>query len=253
MSGLAVRLYNIPTRGDDWKMLRRAGKPASHVLTTLRAFPTLEPLAPQAVSAQILGLPSRRDILWQAVVYERDSERVGSKTIVGRSDLDYSRRKLLPQKGSGRARMGDRANPIRHDGARAHNKHAPNDHSTRLPSTLYSLAFRTALSLRYREGRLYVIDGAMDFASSHELVGEAWFRKHGLKGKSVTFIVNELRPNLFDATSSNVKADIVPKELVKVQDLLKPQRLLIEKSALEYLVAEYTPPRPLKAIRGSLE
>lgn len=234
-------------------MLSRAGKPASHVLTTLRAFPTLEPLAPQAVSSQILGLPSRRDILWQAVVYERDSERVGSKTIIGRSDLDYSRRKLLPQKGSGRARMGDRANPIRHDGARAHNRHAPNDHSTQLPSSLYSLAVRTALSLRYRGGHLYIIDGPIDFANSHELVGDAWFQKHGLKGKSVTFVVDSLRPNLFDATSHNVKADIVPKELVRVQDLLKPHRLLIEKKALEYLVAEYSPAKPLRAIKGSLE
>lgn len=230
------------------KAVTRPGRPAEFVLATLRAFPSLEPRAVQPVSAQLLGLPTRRDVLWQAVVYERDAARVGSKTILGRSDMGYSKHKLRPQKGSGRARMGDRGNPIRHDGGRAHNKHAPIDHSTGLPSTVYALAVRTALSMKYREGHLYVIDGAADFAADHVLVGKDFLKQHSLEKTSVTFVVDSERSNLFDATADCERVDIVPKECVTVQDLLRPRRLIVERGALEYLAVKYQPPRATKPI-----
>lgn len=219
----------------------RIGKPAEAVLTTLRAFPTLEPLRLQPVNTQILGLPSRRDLLWQAVVFERDAHRVGSKVIIGRQMMGYSRRKLHAQKGTGRARMGDRGNPIRHDGGRAFGREAPGDKSTGIKHGVYSEAVRTALSLKFREGHLYVIDGKTDFTVPHELMAREFLKTHGWGKASVTFVVDEHRQNLFDSFENCEKVDIVPKELLEVQDILKPRRLIIEKSALDYLVNLYKP------------
>lgn len=231
-----------------FKMSLRAGKPAAFVLATLRSFPTLEPVALQPVSSKVLGLPPRRDVLWQAVTFERDVERVGSKVILGRSDMGYSKHKLRPQKGTGRARMGDRGNPIRHDGGLAHNRSAPNDFATGLPSSTYSLAVRTALSEQYRAGRLFVVDGAIDFASKHTLVGEAFLKQHGIKGNRVTFVVSEHRENLFDATVDCSKVDILPKEMVNVQDILRAERLFVEKEALQFLVTKFRAPEEIKPI-----
>ncbi|PRT53030.1 54S ribosomal protein YmL6, mitochondrial [Wickerhamiella sorbophila] len=230
-------------------MSLRAGKAASFVLATVRAFPSLEPVAVQPVSAKVLGLPPRRDLLWQAVTFERDAERVGSKVILGRSDMGYSKKKLRPQKGTGRARMGDRGNPIRHDGGLAHNRHAPNDFATGLPSSTYSLALRTALSEQYRAGRLFIIDGEIEFGSSHSLVGETFLKEHGIKGNRVTFVVGDHRANLFDATSDCIKVDLIPKEMVNVQDILRAERLFIEKESLQYLIAKFPVPEPLKPIK----
>lgn len=230
-------------------MSLRVGKPASFVLATLRAFPSLEPVAVQPVSAKVLGLPPRRDILWQAVTFERDAERVGSKVILGRSDMGYSKKKLRPQKGTGRARMGDRGNPIRHDGGLAHNRYAPNDHATGLPASTYSLALRTALSEQYRAGRLFIVDGDIEFGSSHSLVGSTFLKQHGIKGSRVTFVVEDHRANLFDATSECNKVDIIPQEMVKVQDILRAERLFIEKGSLQYLIGKFPVPETLKSIK----
>lgn len=230
----------------------RAGKPTQAVLATLRKFPSLEPVRIQPISSEILGLATRRDIVWQAVVYERDAERVGSRVIVGRKDMGYSRKKLLPQKGSGRARMGDRGNPLRHDGGRAHGRPAPGDMSTRLFSQVYALAMRTALSMKYREGHLYIIDGEAEFGHRSELVGREFIKAHQLTQKSVTIVVDEHRPNLFDATQSMSKVDIIPKEFLGVQDLLKPRRLIIERKAFEFLVQKYRPSEPLRPIANTL-
>lgn len=231
----------------------RAGKPAEAVLATLRKFPSLEPVAVQPVSAQIFGLPTRRDILWQAVVYERDAERVGSRVIVGRDDMGYSNKKLLPQKGSGRARQGDRGNPNRHDGGRAHGRPAPGDMSTKLPWRAYSLAMRTALSMKYREGHLYVLEKEADFAHGSELVAREFLNNHQLRKTSVTFITSQHRANLFDATQSNDRIDIIPQEFVQVQDLLKPRRLFIERGALEYLIDTYRVPEKLEGIQAKFD
>lgn len=228
----------------------RTGKPAEAVLATLRKFPSLEPVAVQPVSTQVLGLPTRRDILWQAVVYERDAERVGSKVIVGREDMGYSNKKLLPQKGSGRARQGDRGNPIRHDGGRAFGRPAPGDMSTGLPSKVYSLAMRTALSMKYREGHLYILEDAADFSHNSELVAKEFVKNHQVQRTSITFITSEHRANLFDASQSNSKIDIIPQEFVQVQDLLKPRRLIIERSALEYLVNKFRVPEKIEKIQA---
>lgn len=224
----------------------KVGRPAELVLTTLRRFPSLEPTSVQPVSTQILGLPTRRDLLWQAVVYERDCHRVGSRVIVGRDDMGYSTRKLLPQKGSGRARMGDRGNPIRHDGGRAFGRPAPGDMSTGIKRGVYSQAMRTALSMKYREGHLYILDEPAEFASSHELVAREFVKNHNLDRISATFVVNEHRPNLFDSTQNIERFDIIPKELLEVQDVLKPRRLIIEKEAFMYLVNEFKPSDDLR-------
>jgi large subunit ribosomal protein L4 len=227
---------------------RRKATPASYVLATYRAFPSLEPVKFQPVGTEILGLPIRRDLLWQAVVYERDAERVGSQEIKGRGDMGYSKKKLRPQKGSGRARQGDRGSPIRHDGGRAFGKLPGRDWSTGLPSQVYAKAMRTALSHQYQQGRLLVVDGEADFVTGHENAGKLFMSEHGLGGRSVTFIVDQFRYNLHDATIKYNKVDIIPKEAVTVQDLLKPQRLIIESNALMYLAEQYRVLGEIKAI-----
>ncbi|ANB13127.1 mitochondrial 54S ribosomal protein YmL6 [Sugiyamaella lignohabitans] len=226
----------------------RKATPANYVLATYRAFPSLEPIRFQPVSKDLLGLPVRRDILWQAAVYERDAARVGSREILGRGDMGYSKKKLLPQKGSGKARQGDRGSPIRHDGGRAFGRAPGHDYSTELPKQVYAKAIRTALSYQYQQGHLLIVDDVADFVTGHENAGKLFMSEHGLVGKSVTFIVDNFRNNLNDATVKQRRVEIVSKEGVTVQDILKPQRLIIESRALMYLAQEYQPVSALNAI-----
>ncbi|KAH3899493.1 probable 54S ribosomal protein YmL6, mitochondrial [Saccharomycodes ludwigii] len=236
------------------KALSNAAEPAKYTLATVRAFPSLEPLTFAPVPTSVLGSPLRRDILWRAVVYENDNKRVGSSNPPGRSENGYSRRKLLPQKGSGRARAGDANSPTRHNGARAHARTAPNDYSTALPSKVYSLAYNVALSHQYRQGNLFVIGGNNELCGVHkndlnelelvkdpentgELIFEKFLKEYDLeKKKNLLFIVDGVKEGLLYNTEKFAeKIDIISKEFVDVNDILKAQRVFIELSALEYL------------------
>lgn len=226
----------------------------------MRAFPSLEPLTFTPVPSDVLAAPLRRDILWRAVVYENDNKRVGSSNPPSRSDNGYSRRKLFPQKGTGRARAGDANSPVRATGARALPRKAPIDFSTELPSKIYSAAFRNALSYQYQQGKLFVVGGQNLLQDTNELdlneleilpkdlelndgglIFKKFLREYNLQNKRLLFIVSEPREGLLQYTEEfKDNVDILQQEFVDVNDILKAHRIFIELEALEYLAITHT-------------
>lgn len=231
-----------------------AVSPPDYTLVTARLFPSLEPITFVPVPTSILNAPLRRDLLWRAVVYENDYKRVGSSNPPGRSENGYSRRKLLPQKGSGMARAGDANSPIRWKGGRALARTAPNNYKTKLPTKIYSLAFNNALSYQYKQGNLFIIGGENTSLNNNGLdlnkleicltdkeldgniIFERFLKEFNLEKKKLLFITNEQRPSLFTYSEKfNDTVNIVQKEFVDVNDLLKAHRIFVELKALEYL------------------
>ncbi|EDO17674.1 hypothetical protein Kpol_1004p49 [Vanderwaltozyma polyspora DSM 70294] len=234
------------------------------VLATVRSFPSLEPVSFVPVSSTHLNAPIRRDILWQAVVYENDRRRVGASNPPGRSENGYSRRKLHKQKGTGRARVGDANSPTRHNGGQALARTAPNNYVTDLPAKLYSKAFINALSHQYQSGNLIVI-GNKDYRSSTleevledsscptdlnqiellpstetgegaDLVFDKFLNEHNLGKKRLLFITSFPKFDFMENTQKHSeKVDVIPKELIEVNDILKAQKIFIDLEALSYL------------------
>ncbi|KAF8000340.1 LSU ribosomal protein MRPL4P [Metschnikowia aff. pulcherrima] len=217
------------------------GLPPKYTLASLRSFPSLEPHGMAPYPTSFLDHPLRRDLLWSAVVYEADKARVGSGYVPTKSDKWFSNRKLHPQKGTGRARVGDANSPIRDNGIKAHGIKAPHDWLTKLPTKVYSRGFQTALSDQYRNGRLFVISGEnADFAYSHPDQMRQFVEHHDVAGLQLLFITDALRENLVHATGEmGTKCDVLVKESVEVRDLLKAKRIYIEEAALNWFVSEH--------------
>lgn len=203
----------------------------------------------KAYPKAFLDHPLRRDFLWSAVVYEADAARVGSNYVPTKADSPFSNRKLRRQKGTGMARVGDANSPTRFNGLKAHGIKAPHDWSTKLPSKVYSRAYRTALSDQYRNGRLFVIGG--DKAGEHEHT-QAEFKyeyaeqmrrfveHHDLERLNLLFIVDGERPQLISATADmGKKCDVLVKEAVEVRDILRANRIFIEEGAMNWFVSRY--------------
>lgn len=108
------------------------------------------------LSAYVFNTIPRRDILHSAVVYYLDGLRQGTASTKTRGEVAFSGKKILPQKGTGKARRGTRSSPLLRKGGVAHGP-KPRDFSTKLNRRVRELALRSALSLRWRSGDLHVV------------------------------------------------------------------------------------------------
>ncbi|KAF7589188.1 54S ribosomal protein, mitochondrial [Aspergillus hancockii] len=210
---------------------------------TTYSFPSMEPLRFVEYPRNHLLMPLRKDILHRAVVFEGDATRQGTASTKWRADIHGSNRKLYAQKGTGRARVGDKKSPIRKGGGVAHGPH-PRDFSSGLPNKIYDQAWRIALSYRYRRGQLIIIDNEIaipEDATPHfvkeMLKVNNWGREYGRS----TLITDQVKTGLFAAVHElGEHAKILDRKDVDVKDLLETGRLIIEKQALDRILAQHS-------------
>ncbi|KAH7913012.1 ribosomal protein L4 domain-containing protein [Hygrophoropsis aurantiaca] len=110
-----------------------------------------------ALDPTIFGHPIRRDILHLCVVHYLDSLRQGTASTKTRGEVRGSNRKIRPQKGTGRARLGERQSPMLRGGGVAFGP-KPRDFSTKLNRKVLQMGLRVALALKVKEQRLGVVD-----------------------------------------------------------------------------------------------
>lgn len=217
------------------KAISPIGLAATHVTT--HTFPALTPQSRISFPAKFLDLPLRKDILHRAVVFERDALRQGTASTKTRAEVSGSTRKIRPQKGSGKARLGDRTSPMLRGGGRAHGP-KPRDFSTQLQRKVYNLALRGAFSYLFQTGKLTVVNGAMDFPSHKTALPVEFLESHGFaSGKKpdgrTLLIVNSERKNLEIACGNlGHLMEVVRLDEMLISEMLKYPRVLIEKRAL---------------------
>ncbi|MCJ1230095.1 54S ribosomal protein, mitochondrial, partial [Toensbergia leucococca] len=221
---------------------RRTAPVAPDVLTTIYSFPAMEPLRQSYYPANHLHLPLRRDILHRAVVFEGDATRQGTASTKWRDQVHGSGRKIRPQKGTGKARLGDRKSPMLRGGGVAFGPH-PRDFSTKLPRKIYDLAWRTALSYRYRRGELILIEDNVDI----EFNEPRWIKKilegnhmGNADGRSL-IVTGDTRPNLFEALEgAGEDGRIKTRYDIDVKDLLELGRIVMEECALNWILRNHS-------------
>lgn len=225
---------------------RRAPPQAPDVLTTVYNFPSMEPSRFAFYPATHLNLPLRRDILHRAVIFEGDATRKGLASTKWRDEVHGSGRKIRPQKGLGKARLGDKKSPMLKGGGVAFGPH-PRDFSTKLPRKIYDLAWRTALSYRYKKGELIVLENRFDL----EMDEPRWlaqimkWHQLGHKNGGCVVVARRERANLFQAFAKSAlgktkQGMIKTEEDVDVKDLLKLGKLMIEKRSLDSLLKNHS-------------
>ncbi|CAN8095409.1 unnamed protein product [Discula destructiva] len=251
-------------------------QPLSEVPVTVHSFPTLEPRSVLTYSTKHLYLPLRRDILHLAVTYEGDNTRSGTANTKTRFEVHGSHRKVLRQKGSGRARAGTKQSPLRRGGGKTFGP-KPRDFGTDMNRKVYDLAWRTALSYRYRRGELIITEDGMELPLPEDFLALAqegrlgqeledsyvvrymgqmmkvlrWGEHHG----RTTFVTTEHRPNLF--TSLDV-AKIHGRAInlndvehpLDVKNLLETGRIVMERSALNAILRRHQSDLVTKVVMG---
>ncbi|MEZ4220803.1 MAG: 50S ribosomal protein L4 [Polyangiaceae bacterium] len=186
------------------------------------------------LSDDVFGAEVKEHLLHEVVVAQLASARAGTRAAKERSAVRGAGKKLYKQKGTGRARHGDRKAPIFVGGGRAHPP-KPQDWSYRPPRRVRIGALKSALSLFVKEGRMLVVDSMeLGEAKTKALAGVL----SALKASEKTLVVDAKGNDKLRLSIRNMKKNqFLPPEGVNVYDLLRHDHLVVSKDAAKALEA----------------
>lgn len=185
---------------------------------------------------EVFALEPRADILHRMVAWQLAKRQAGTHKTKGRSEIALTGKKFVKQKGSGGARHGDRKAPQFRGGGKAFGP-VVRSHAFDLPKKVRALALRHALSSKAKSDNLIVLDAAK-LAEPKTKAAKDAFAKLGLT--SVLVIDGaELDQNFALAARNLPKVDVLPVQGINVYDILRHEKLVLTKAALESLEARF--------------
>jgi large subunit ribosomal protein L4 len=184
----------------------------------------------------IFGLEPRTDILHRMVRYQLLKAMRGTHDVKHRSEGSRTGKKFVKQKGSGGARHGDRKAPQFRGGGRAFGP-TPRSHAIDLPKKVRALALKHALSAKAQAGELSIVDNLV----TKEAKTAALRATFGKLEWSNALIIDgtDLDKNFALAARNIPQIDVLPIEGINVADILRRNRLVLTKAAVEALEARF--------------
>jgi large subunit ribosomal protein L4 len=119
----------------------------------------------------VFGLPVNDDLIWYAINNELANKRQGNASTKDRGEVHGSNTKPYKQKGTGRARRGDKKSPVIVGGGVVFGP-KPRDYSYAMPKKAKRQAIKTILSLKAQSDTLKIIeDFSIESGKTKDLAG----------------------------------------------------------------------------------
>jgi large subunit ribosomal protein L4 len=188
------------------------------------------------LSDAIFGLEPRADIIARMVRWQLAKRQSGDHKTLGRADISRTGKKMYKQKGTGGARHGSARVPQFRGGGRAMGP-VTRSHEHDLPKKVRALALRHALSAKQRAGGLILWErAALDDAKTKAL--RETFAKAALD--SVLIIDGAAVDAKFAAAARNLpRVDVLPAQGINVYDIMRREKLVLTRAAVEALEARF--------------
>lgn len=180
----------------------------------------------------IYGLEPRPDILHRIVRWQQLKRQAGTHHAQDRSQVSVTGKKVYKQKGTGGARHGDKSVPQWRGGGKAFGP-KPRSHAIDLPKKVRALALRHALSAKAKAGEIVVLDQA---SSKDGKTGALKKQFAELGWKSALIIDGAALDDAFARAARNIPhIDVLPIAGINVYDILRREKLVLTKAAVEAL------------------
>ena len=185
------------------------------------------------VPDEIFGYPYKEHLIHQAVVAVRSASRAGTHSTKGRAQVRGSGRKVWRQKGTGRARVGDRRTPLWTGGGIVHGP-SPRSHRKKLSPREKRNAMKSALSHKVADSRVLVLDSfELESLKTRELAKQ--LAALGIEGKAL-LVDDWNNHNLALAARNNPQLKTVDALGLNVYDVVDRAYVLLSKEALGRIV-----------------
>jgi large subunit ribosomal protein L4 len=188
-----------------------------------------QPAGEIALDEDLFNGVVKAHLIHEVVVMQLANRRAGTASAKTRSEVSGSGAKPWRQKGTGRARAGDRRSPLWRHGAVIFPP-KPRDYSYRPPRKVRRAALLSALNLRLQDGQVKVIDH-FDFPQGKCREVTDLLDRLGLKGK-VLFVTGGPNERLRRASQNLPGLKSLPAIGLNVLDVMDCGVLLCSRDGL---------------------
>jgi large subunit ribosomal protein L4 len=188
------------------------------------------------LSDAIFGLEPRADLIQRCVVWQLAKRRAGTHKVKNRAEIWRTGKKLSNQKGGGNARHGSHRVNLFRGGGRSFGP-VVRSHEIGMPKKVRALALKHALSAKAKDGGIIVVDKAtVEGGKTKALLAN--FEKLGLIN---ALIIDGAAVDAgFAQAARNIpNVDVLPVQGINVYDILRRQKLVLTKAAVEALEARF--------------
>jgi len=193
-----------------------------------------QPAGSIELSEEVFGLEPRADLIARMIRWQLAKRRAGTHAVKNRAEIARTGKKMYKQKGTGGARHGSARVPQFRGGGRAFGPQV-RSHEHDLTKKVRALALKHALSAKAKDGAIIVWENAQ-LAEPKTKVLKAGFVKTGL---SSALIIDGAAPQAnFALAARNIPLiDVLPVEGVNVYDIVRREKLVLTRAAVDALEA----------------
>src|SRR4051812_34570622 len=188
------------------------------------------------LSDELFAAPVNAAVLHQVVTAQLAGRRTGTHDTKTRGQVRGGGKKPYRQKGTGRARQGSTNAPHYRGGGTVFGPH-PRSYEQRLPRKMKRLALRGALTAKFDDEAVKVIDAfALEAIRTRDLAGVLG----ALQAHGRVLVVAPARDEKLELSVRNLPTvEVILADSLNVVDLLKADVVLIEQPALARMEEVY--------------
>jgi 50S ribosomal protein L4 len=179
----------------------------------------------------VFGLPVNDDVIYYAVTNELANRRLGTACTKDRGEVHGSNAKPYKQKGTGRARRGDKKSPITVGGGTIFGP-KPRDFSYAMPKKAKRLAMKSILSKKVVENRLVVLS---DFSSDGKTKNLAQIVNNFAKDERAVLIIHNDDQMIKRAARNIPNLSLLNYDRLEAHTLFYGRKVLVLESATKKL------------------
>ena len=179
----------------------------------------------------LFGLEVKKHILHDVVKMQLANRRAGTACTKTRTEVRGGGAKPYRQKGTGRARAGTNNSPLWRGGGVIFGP-KPRDYSYKLPKKVRKLGVRMALSARFSENNMLVLDG-FDLADIKTKKFAEVMKKLNIENGLI--VIPEKNENLEKSSRNVLGYKVIPADGLNVYDILLHRSLVLLQPCLGQL------------------
>ena len=188
------------------------------------------------LSEKVFGVVPRADIMARVVRWQLAKRRLGNHSVKTRSEVKMTTAKMYKQKGTGKARHGSGAVSQFRGGGMAHGP-VVHSHSHSLNKKIKLLGLKSALSDKYKLGKLIVLEGSKCDGKSSSLK-----KNLDVMGLQNALVISgkNIDQNFIRAASNIMNIDVLSYEGLNVYDIVRKENLVIIDDAIKFVEERLT-------------